>query len=110
VVTGGRPGLLTPETCAITGAGLVLCSFLSGAPLQLLQLGVYQANFRTSDPAFLWLIVPAALLSLGGMVLGARARRDRLGPGMAGLSGAALIIGAILILIYALAYVRLLAD
>jgi hypothetical protein len=106
-----RVGLLTPETCAISSAGLVLFSIFSGAPLQLLQLGVYDnGGLDATDPAFLWLVAPAALLALGGMLLAARARRGALSAGLHGLSGAATMIGGVLIAIYLLGYLRLLVD
>ncbi|MEO7981149.1 MAG: hypothetical protein ABI807_09700 [Sporichthyaceae bacterium] len=108
--TGGRAELLTSETSAITGAGLVLFSIISGVPLQLLQFGAFNATVDASDPAFLWFLAPAALLALGGVVFAARARRSPLTPALFGLSGAASIIGGVLLALYALAYVRLLTS
>ncbi len=106
-----RPGrLLTAETCATTAAGLVLFSIVSGVPLQLLQFGVFDTPVDAGDPAFLWFIAPAALLALAGMAFATRARRSPLTPALFGLSGAATVVGGILVGVYAVAYLRLLTS
>lgn len=102
-----RPaGLLTPETCAIAGAGLVLVSLMSGGPLQIFQLDLY-APVDGRDAQLLWLIVPGALFALAGAMLGHRARRTATTPAMTGLGGAALVVGALLVAVYAFGYLRL---
>jgi hypothetical protein len=103
----GWRALLTPETCAISGAGLVLGSFMTGAPTEVLQLGLFNA-IDGHDPQVLWLVAPGALLALGGMALGAVGRRSPMSPAMTGLSGAAVLVGGALVALFVIGYLRLL--
>ena len=51
-----------------------------------------------------------ALLALAGMAFATRARRSPLTPALFGLSGAATVVGGILVGVYAVAYLRLLTS
>ena len=96
-----RQPFLTPETRAVAGAGLVLMSVFSTAVFQYAAFLLFQNNDgsatgRTNQ--YLVLAGPCAVMAAVGAGLGWSTRDRAMSPGMRGVAGAAVLVGAVIVL------------
>jgi hypothetical protein len=92
-----QPGpLLTVEGRAIAGAGLVLMSVFASSIFQFVSFLLFSQNGRSVSPTtqYVMLVSPCAVLATGGAVLAWSTRGRYLPPGLRGLAGAAVVVGA----------------
>jgi hypothetical protein len=96
-----RQPFLTAETRAVAGAGLVLMSVFSTAVFQYAAFLLFEgsdgsAMGRTNQ--YLLLAGPTALMAAAGAGLGWSTRNRAMSPGLRGVAGAAVLVGAIIVL------------
>jgi hypothetical protein len=91
-----RVPLLTVEGRAIAGAGLVLMSVFGTSVFQFVSFLLFTQNGRSVSPTtqYVVLVSPCAVLATGGAVLAWSTRSRYLPPGLRGLAGAAVVVGA----------------
>ena len=88
---------LTPETRAIAGAGLVLMSVFSTGVAQYAVFLLFENSDGTpmsSMTQYLLLTGPTAVMAAVGAGLGWSTRNRLMSPGLRGVAGAAVIVGA----------------
>jgi hypothetical protein len=93
-----RPPLLTPETRALTAAGLVLCSFFAGGLFQFLGFLIVERTGGYGETVqYTVYAAPTGLMAAAGAWLGRQAlgglALDRV---LRGLAGAAFVIGVVI--------------
>jgi hypothetical protein len=97
----GREPLLTAETRAIAGAGLVLMSVFSTPVVQYATFLLFNTNDgslgRTAQ--YLLLAGPCAVLAAAGAGLAWSTRGRSLSPALRGTAGAAVVVGVSLALL-----------
>jgi len=86
--------LLTAETRAIAGAGLVLISVVATTIFQFVSLLIFNRGQSTGPTTQYALIAgPSAVLAVAGAALGWSTRTRPLSPALRGTAGAAVIVG-----------------
>jgi hypothetical protein len=92
----GREPFLTPETRAIAGAGVVLMSVFSTSVFQYMAFLLYRNDDGSSAPATQYLLLagPTAVMAAVGAGLGWSTRNQPMSPGLRGVAGAAVLVGA----------------
>ena len=96
-VPSGREPFLTPETRAVAGAGLVLMSVFSTAVFQWAVFLLFDDNDGSATARmtqYLLLAGPTAAMAALGAGLGWSTRGRPMSPGMRGVAGAAVLVGA----------------
>ncbi len=98
----GPPRLLTAETRAVAGAGLVLMSVASSGIFQYTAF-LFLSRDGSSGQTTQYLILagPCALLAALGAASGWSTRGQPLTPGLRGVAGAAVVVGAALVVLVA---------